>query len=67
MTWHLLAVFIIGLCLGGMSFFLRKVSRNRLPSWIIPVSAGVGMLGYLAYYDMAGLSLKGQLHPGRHH
>ncbi|HZJ95295.1 MAG TPA: hypothetical protein VFD11_07035 [Thiopseudomonas sp.] len=64
MTWHLLAVFIIGLCLGGMSFFLRKVSRNRLPSWIIPVSAGVGMLGYLAYYDYGWFEFKkGQLPP----
>lgn len=58
MTWHLLAVFIIGLCLGGIAFFLRKVSRNKLPSWIIPVSAGIGMLGYLAYYDYGWFEFK---------
>ncbi len=51
MTWHLFAVFIIGLCLGGIAFFLRKASRNRLPKWIIPIAAGIGMFGYLAYYD----------------
>lgn len=51
MTWHLFAVFIIGLCLGGIAFFVRKASRNRLPKWIIPISAGIGMFGYLAYYD----------------
>jgi len=58
MTWHLLAVFIIGLCLGGISFFLRKLSRNRLPKWIIPISAGIGMLGYLAYYDYGWFEFK---------
>lgn len=51
MTWHLFAVFIIGLCLGGIAFFVRKASRNRLPKWIIPISAGIGMFGYLVYYD----------------
>ena len=58
MIWHLLAVFIIGLCLGAFAFALRKFSRNRLPSWIIPVFAGFGMLGYLAYYDYNWFSLK---------
>ncbi len=62
MIWHLLAVFIIGLCVGAFAFALRKLSRNTLPSWIIPVFAGIGMLGYLAYYDYNWFSLKrGQL------
>ena len=62
MIWHLLAVFIIGLCMGAFAFALRKLSRNKLPSWIIPVFAGIGMLGYLAYYDYNWFSLKrGQL------
>lgn len=58
MIWHLLAVFIIGLCVGALAFALRKLSRNRLPSWIIPVCAGIGMLSYLAYYDYNWFSLK---------
>lgn len=62
MIWHLLAVFIIGLCVGAFAFALRKLSRNKLPSWIIPVCAGIGMLSYLAYYDYNWFSLKrGQL------
>ena len=62
MIWHLLAVFIIGLCVGAFAFALRKLSRNKLPSWIIPVCAGLGMLSYLAYYDYNWFSLKrGQL------
>lgn len=58
MIWHLLAVFIIGLCVGAFAFALRKLSRNKLPSWIIPVCAGLGMLSYLAYYDYNWFDLK---------
>lgn len=58
MIWHLLAVFIIGLCVGAFAFALRKLSRNTLPSWIIPASAGLGMLGYLAYYDYTWFEFK---------
>lgn len=58
MIWHLLAVFIIGLCVGAFAFLLRKLSRNKLPSWIIPVCAGTGMLGYLAYYDYTWFDFK---------
>jgi|GEM_PF-1052836 hypothetical protein len=49
--WHLLAVFISGLSLGGMAYLARKLSRNRLPTWIVPVLAALGMFGYLAVYD----------------
>ncbi len=58
MIWHLLAVFIIGLCVGAFAFLLRKLSRNRLPSWLVPVCAGLGMLGYLAYYDYTWFEFK---------
>lgn len=58
MIWHLLAVFIIGLCVGAFAFALRKLSRNTLPKWIISVSAGLGMFGYLAYYDYTWFEFK---------
>lgn len=58
MIWHLLAVFIIGLCVGAFAFLLRKLSRNRLPLWLVPVCAGLGMLGYLAYYDYTWFEFK---------
>ncbi|GAB2738725.1 hypothetical protein GCM10027019_18410 [Melaminivora jejuensis] len=51
MIWHLVGVLVMGLCLGGMAFFVRKATRNRLAKWWIPASAAAGMLGYLAYYD----------------
>lgn len=51
MIWHLLAVFIMGLCMGALAFGLRKLTRNKVPKWWIPVFAAAGMMGYLAYYD----------------
>lgn len=63
MIWHLLAVFISGLVLGGFAYFFRKLSRDRLPKWIIPVAAGLGMLTYQAFYNYTWYDFKvGQLH-----
>lgn len=58
MIWHLLAVFIFGLCAGSFAFLLIKISRNKLPKWLIPISAGLGMLSYLAYYDYTWFDFK---------
>lgn len=44
MVWNLVGVFIVGLACGGMAFALVKVTKNRVPGWLVPVSAGVGML-----------------------
>lgn len=51
MIWHLFAVLIMAVCGGGLAFGLRKLTRGRVPKWLIPASAAAGMLGYLAYYD----------------
>lgn len=62
MIWHLIAVFIMAVCGGGLAFALIKLSRNRLPKWLIPGFAAAGMLGYLAYYDYGWYDFKrGQL------
>ncbi|NMG04366.1 hypothetical protein [Azoarcus taiwanensis] len=58
MIWNLIGVFIMGICAGGTMFFLRKVSRNRLPRWLISMSAAAGMFGYLAYYDYSWFEFK---------
>lgn len=49
--WHLIAVFISGFSMGGLAYLARKLSRNRLPVWLVPVAAGLSMMGYLAVYD----------------
>ncbi|MDO5693860.1 MAG: hypothetical protein Q4G70_15510 [Pseudomonadota bacterium] len=51
MAWHLFAVLIMAVCGGGLAFGLRKLTRGRVPKWLIPASAAACMLGYLAYYD----------------
>lgn len=49
--WHLLAVFISGFSLGGLAFLARKLTRNKLPPWLVPVAAALGMFGFLTIYD----------------
>ncbi|SFC15881.1 hypothetical protein SAMN05660443_1666 [Marinospirillum celere] len=46
MIWHLIAAVFAGLAAAGVALLLRKLSGQRLPKWIIPVFAGLGMLGY---------------------
>src|SRR5690625_5627688 len=53
MIWNLIGVLISGLSMGGIAALLVKISRKRLPRWIIPIAAGLGMFGYLMYYDFA--------------
>jgi hypothetical protein len=58
MIWHLIAVVIAGLSVGGMLFLLRKLSKDRLPKWLVSASAGAAMLAYLAYYDYTWYDFK---------
>lgn len=60
--WQLLGVIISGLCMGGLAFAVRKFSKDRTPTWLTPAAAGLGMLGFLAYYDYTWYDFKrGQL------
>ncbi|HAB91828.1 MAG: hypothetical protein KAY87_03330 [Thiopseudomonas sp.] len=51
MIWHLVATFSAGLGAAGIAFLLRSISRQKLPKWIIPGFAGLGMLGYQIYFE----------------
>ena len=51
MIWHLTATFSAGLGAAGIAFLLRSISRQKLPKWIIPAFAGIGMLGYQIYFE----------------
>lgn len=46
MLWHLIAAIFAGLGSAGIAMLLRKLSGQRLPRWIIPAFAGLGILGY---------------------
>lgn len=51
MLWTILAIVISGLGAAGIAMLLRKLTRNRLPKWIIPAFGGLGMLSYQIYYE----------------
>jgi len=51
MVWHLVALVFAGLGAAGIGFLLRSLSGKRLPGWIVPAFAGLGMLGYQIYYE----------------
>lgn len=51
MIWHLIAAAFAGLGAAGIGLLLRWLSRQRLPRWIVPVFAGLGMLGYQIYHE----------------
>jgi len=51
MLWTLIAIGISGLGAAGIAMLLRKLTRNRLPKWIIPAFGGLGMLAYQIYYE----------------
>lgn len=51
MIWHLLGVLISGLACGGIAFMFIKLSRNRLPKWLIPIGSATGMLAILMVFN----------------
>ena len=51
MLWTLLAIVVAGLGAAGIALLLRKLTRNTLPKWIVPLFGGLGMLGYQVFYE----------------
>lgn len=51
MFWHLIAAIVAGVAGAGIGLLLRSLTRKRLPKWIIPVCAGLGMLSYTIHYE----------------
>lgn len=58
MIWHLFAAIAAALAGAGIALVLRNLSRNRLPKWIIPVFAGLGMLAYTIHYEYTWFETK---------
>lgn len=58
MIWHLIAAVFAGLGAAGVALLLRKLSRNRLPKWIIPAFAGVAMLAFQLSIEYGWLKTK---------
>ena len=51
MFWHLIAAVVAGVAGAGVGLALRSLTRKRLPKWIIPAFAGLGMLAYTIHYE----------------
>jgi len=51
MFWEFLATVFAGLGMAGIALLARAVSRKRLPRWLIPIAAGVGMMTFQIYSE----------------
>ena len=51
MFWIIVAAAAAGLGAAGIGIGIRKLSRNRIGKWIIPASAGLGILLYQVSYE----------------
>ena len=58
MFWHLIAAIVAGVAGAGIGLLLRSLTRKRLPKWIIPVCAGLGMLSYTIHYEYTWFETK---------
>lgn len=63
MFWTLVATVFCGLGAAGIALGIRSVTRNMAPKWIIPVFAGMGMLGYLIHSEYTWYDHKQSLLP----
>jgi hypothetical protein len=46
MFWELVATVFAGISCAGIALFLRSITKKKLPVWIIPAFAGMGMLAF---------------------
>lgn len=63
MFWHLIAAVSAALGAAGIALLLRLASGKRLPRWIIPAFAGLGMLGYQIHTEYSWAAHKQQQLP----
>ncbi|GAA0287198.1 hypothetical protein [Rhodovulum strictum] len=61
MFLELIASVAAGFGAGGIVFLLRRLSGSRLPSWSVPVAAGLAMLAYAVWseYSWAARTMSG--------
>lgn len=58
MIWHLVALVFAGLGGAGVAMVLRALTRKRIPIWIVPVLAGICMLGYQIQFEYSWFNHK---------
>lgn len=50
MFWELIATFLTGFMAAGVVMSLRLIIK-KLPKWIVPAAAGLGMIGFQVYSE----------------
>ncbi len=63
MLWELIATVFAGFGAAGIALGLRFLSRQKLPRYLIPVFAGLGMLGFQVYSEYNWFSHQTSLLP----
>lgn len=51
MFWNLVATIVCGLAAAGIAMAIRAATAKRVPGWLVPVFAGLGMMGYQIYME----------------
>lgn len=51
MLWELIATVFAGFGAAGIILTVRAITRKKLPRWLIPASAGIGMLAFQVYNE----------------
>jgi hypothetical protein len=49
MALELIAAFVAAVAFAGIAHLLRRMSKQRLPSWIVPFAAGLGLIGFTVW------------------
>ncbi len=51
MIWKLLTALGVAFLAGGIAQYARLLTAKKLPKWIVPAAAGLGILGYQIYME----------------
>ncbi len=56
MIWEFVGTITVAVAVAGVVHMLVRASGGRLPAWLVPASAGIGMLSFVIYmeYSWAG-------------
>lgn len=51
MIWELVGTLTVAAAVAGLAHMLVRAARGRLPGWLVPASAGLGMLIFVVYME----------------
>lgn len=56
MIFEFIAAVVAAIAVAGIAMIFRWLSRGRLPKWIVPAAAGLGMLSYTIWSEYSWFS-----------